>query len=57
VLLCTDGLTKMLSDGDILSIILMNRNNLEEGCRQLIDQANAQGGQDNTTVLLIGQPS
>jgi PPM family protein phosphatase len=57
VLLCTDGLTKMLSDADILSIIHRTRNNLEEGCRQLIQQANAQGGKDNTTVLLIGQPS
>ena len=57
VLLCTDGLTKMLSDADILSIIRRTRNNLEEGCRQLIEQSNAQGGKDNTTVLLIGQPS
>lgn len=57
VLLCTDGLTKTLSDVDILSVIHGTGNNLEEGCRQLIAQANAQGGKDNTTVLLIGQLS
>ena len=53
VLLCTDGLTKMLSEADILSIVLATRNDPEEICRRLIAQTNTAGGKDNTTVLLI----
>ena len=59
VLLCTDGLTKMISEEDILSAILESRASPEEACKRLITQANAAGGKDNTTVLLItpGTPS
>lgn len=53
VLLCTDGLTKMLSEKEILSIILETKDAPEKACRRLIDEANAAGGKDNTTVLLI----
>ena len=53
VLLCTDGLMKMISDEDILSVILETRNSPEETCQRLITRANAAGGKDNTTVLLI----
>ena len=53
VLLCTDGLTKMISEDDILSVILDSMDSPEETCRRLITRANAAGGKDNTTVLLI----
>lgn len=53
LLLCTDGLTKMLSDQDILTVILESIKAPEEACRQLIDQTNTAGGLDNTTALLI----
>ena len=53
VLLCTDGLTKMISDEDILSIILDSKDSPEETCQRLIARANDAGGKDNTTVLLI----
>ena len=53
VLLCTDGLMKMISENDILSVILESRDSPEESCRRLISRANAAGGKDNTTVLLI----
>lgn len=53
VLLCTDGLTKMLSEDDILSVLLEFRDSPEETCRRLITRANAAEGKDNTTVLLI----
>jgi protein phosphatase len=53
VLLCTDGLTKMISEEDILSVILESSDSPEETCQRLITRAIAAGGKDNTTVLLI----
>ena len=53
ILLCTDGLTKMLPDPEILAIILELKNLPQEACQRLIDQANSAGGLDNTTVLLV----
>jgi serine/threonine protein phosphatase PrpC len=53
VMLCTDGLTKMLEDQDILDCVLAFQRSPDEMCRQLIDAANARGGKDNTTVIVI----
>jgi protein phosphatase len=53
LLLCTDGLMKMMSDKDILSVILESRDSPEKTCQRLIARANDAGGKDNTTVLLI----
>lgn len=53
VMLCTDGLTKMLEEQDILDYTLTFQQSPEEMCRQLIDAANARGGKDNTTVIVI----
>jgi protein phosphatase len=52
LLLCTDGLTNMLTDDEILGIIL-NSNNLEEAGKNLIKEANFKGGRDNIAVVLI----
>lgn len=52
LMLCTDGLTGMLSDDQILSI-LDKPATLETQCRRLVDAANAAGGKDNVTVLLV----
>lgn len=50
--LCTDGLNTMLSDSQIREIIAkpLHPKTL---CRRLIEAANAQGGQDNITVILV----
>ncbi len=54
VLLCSDGLNKMLNDDQILdTLTAMHTQPPEEQCQALINQANVRGGQDNTTVLLI----
>lgn len=53
ILLCTDGLTKLISEAETLSILGEARYSPEEQCQRLIDRANAAGGTDNTTVLLI----
>ena len=53
VLLCSDGLTGMVPESDILRIVTANENDLEEACRQLIDAANERGGLDNVTAVLV----
>ncbi len=55
ILLCTDGLTKALDDGEILKTLLRARESPEAACRALVDAANQQDGTDNITVLLIDQ--
>lgn len=51
VLLCSDGLTEMLT-GDQVAAILQAAPNPEQACRQLIDAANAAGGKDNVTTIV-----
>ena len=53
LLLCSDGLTTMLDDADILKTLLRHPNDLEGGCRALIEAANERGGDDNVTVVLV----
>ena len=50
-LVCCDGLTGMVSDDRIASI-LAREDDLDGACRTLIDEANANGGIDNVTVAL-----
>ncbi len=51
-LLCTDGLSDMLSDDDIKDV-LSKEAPLKDTVEELIDKANANGGKDNITVVLI----
>ena len=51
-LLCSDGLSDMVSDPDIEKIFLQNLP-FEKTAQTLIDTANANGGKDNITVVLI----
>ena len=54
ILLCTDGLTGMLEDKEILSIIKRNISTGPQSvCNALIEQANMNGGKDNITVIMI----
>lgn len=51
-LLCSDGLTGMLSDADINERLSSGRT-LHEICRTLVNDSNARGGIDNVTVVLL----
>jgi protein phosphatase len=51
LLLCTDGLTKMVPEAQI-SATLARAATAQETCRALVDQALEAGGKDNVTVLL-----
>lgn len=50
VLLCSDGLTNMVSDAQIQEIIQENED-LQEAVEKLIALANKKGGKDNITVV------
>lgn len=52
LLLCSDGLTSGLEDGDIARI-LFEEENLEEACKRLISEALYGGSTDNISVALI----
>ena len=52
-LLCTDGLTDVLSDKDIQKILSANGMNPLEISERLIQAANSGGGPDNITVVVV----
>ncbi len=52
-LLCTDGLTDMVGDTVIAETISGARHDLSLASRRLVDLANARGGADNISVILI----
>ncbi|MCD8045963.1 MAG: Stp1/IreP family PP2C-type Ser/Thr phosphatase [Clostridiales bacterium] len=52
ILLCSDGLTNMIEDEEILEI-LSGPDDMLSKTEYLIDQANKNGGKDNITVILI----
>ena len=51
VLLCSDGLTEMVPDARIASI-LQEEKEPRRACEQLIAEANERGGKDNITVVV-----
>ncbi|MFQ5574758.1 MAG: Stp1/IreP family PP2C-type Ser/Thr phosphatase [Terriglobia bacterium] len=51
MLLCSDGLTGLLSDGEINAVMTRPRS-LDEYCKELVDTANSRGGTDNVSVVL-----
>lgn len=52
ILICTDGLTNMVEDEEICSIILRDAS-IEERAGLLVKTANDNGGKDNITVMII----
>ncbi len=52
ILLCSDGLTNMVEDSEILAILKGNGDIADKG-KQLVERANQNGGRDNITVIVI----
>lgn len=50
ILMCSDGLTNMLQEEEIYSII---RENEATACDKLVQRANELGGYDNISVIII----
>lgn len=52
-LLCSDGLTDVLTDQDIARTLISNRKSTQELADRLVDAANEAGGPDNITVIVV----
>jgi protein phosphatase len=50
--LCSDGLSGMITDREILSVV-GSSDELEVACRALVTLANEHGGEDNITAIVI----
>lgn len=54
LLLCSDGLTDLVTSAQIVSILEQEQDDsLEEKTKQLVNAANEAGGKDNITVVLV----
>lgn len=52
VLLCTDGLTNLVRDKEILLIVTQLKK-CKDICEKLVDLANQRGGYDNISIILL----
>ena len=55
-LLCSDGLTDMVEDRHIRSILDKDSSKLEQSAVELVQAANENGGKDNISVILVKIP-
>jgi protein phosphatase len=53
LLLCSDGLSDLLDDEDMLAAVQEHPDDLDQVCQALVDRANSKGGDDNITVLVV----
>ena len=54
LVLCSDGLTDLVDDDEILAAL--EQNSLEDGIQKLVDLANKRGGHDNITIVTLKIP-
>ena len=53
LLICSDGLTTMVPDETIETLLNEASGDLERAAHDLVAAANGQGGDDNITVVLL----
>jgi protein phosphatase len=51
-LLCTDGITRHVSDNELRQLLVLN-NNLDEVCNELKRRCYERGAEDNLTVIIV----
>jgi len=51
-LLCSDGITRHVSDGEIRQLLILN-DDLESACAQLKERCFERGAEDNLTVVIV----
>ena len=54
VLTCTDGLSDLVSDENILQAVLNNANDMNACLQYLLEQVNNEGARDNITMVMAG---
>lgn len=54
ILICSDGLSNMLTDNEILQIVNNSETEIAQKSKELINTANNNGGRDNISVIVIG---
>lgn len=54
IVLCSDGIHDVVDAGEIAAIVDKARDAIEDACRELVALANARGGRDNSTVVIVG---
>ena len=57
IVLCSDGLTKMLEDTAIASVLFRANGDPHRACHDLVEQALSRGGEDNVTVIVVAYRS
>ena len=55
ILICTDGLTDLVADEEILEILVVDESK-DEQLQKLVDLANLRGGHDNITAVVLQAP-
>ena len=53
LLLCSDGLTDLLTDEEIAAILTKDNNEINEIADSLVAEANNRGGRDNISLILL----
>ena len=53
LILCSDGIHGVLTDNEIAALVSADGQSLDEVCRTGIDEANARGGPDNATTVVV----
>ena len=53
LLLCSDGLTNMVDDVEIETILNRHKEDMKLAGENLVRQANEAGGKDNISVILV----
>lgn len=55
LLICSDGLTDMLSDQEIETLLAEGTSGIDDLALKLVEAANEHGGRDNISVILVAQ--
>jgi PPM family protein phosphatase len=52
-MICSDGLTSMVGDETIMEVLRRRRDDLDAAAKELVENANRSGGEDNITVVFF----
>jgi serine/threonine protein phosphatase PrpC len=55
LLLCSDGLWSVVNEAELQNLV-MTSSSPEEACQRMVEAANAAGGPDNISAILIRLP-